>query len=505
MASEWFERKIVYLSDINNENDLKDELEAIDIKLKSLTSLELKNVASNLDYSRLFCQLTSNYESKEIPDRVCSICITLFSALEPGEIYQRHPAELMEHLSHQESSVKNLILTELKKIATENPSKLIADTNLLNIIVQRIGDEDIGVAKLAMDVIKKVGSKVAGAKALYSGTLLRTIAKLVSRNDEISFRVYEVIVDIAKSSKECLDASISSGLLDSLINILESDDVLLQLNALEALTDLATYDEGLNYLEQRGILNNLNKKISNPDENVLSNLLIPGLMKFFGSVAKSRPDEIFAKYPNVVYSLFELIETTDDMVLLMNALDTLGYVASTIDGKYALQNLGKPMESAMNKISVIIHKMPTEVRLRGLENLSLILHVDQSKQNNRISSLVKSWFGCLGDDPMKTIVELCKQPFPDIKQASLKVLLEIASHPWGQHYIGTYPGLIEFLLNRNSEAFKECKEVKYEIIKCLVGSDSLDSATMQQIQKFISEGPFHVDSEMDVAVEGNAS
>lgn len=62
MASEWFERKIRYLSDITNETELKDELEAIEIKLKSLTSLELKTVAHNLDYSRLFCQLTSNHE-----------------------------------------------------------------------------------------------------------------------------------------------------------------------------------------------------------------------------------------------------------------------------------------------------------------------------------------------------------------------------------------------------------------------------------------------------------
>ncbi|CAD6242805.1 GSCOCG00009586001-RA-CDS [Cotesia congregata] len=503
MASEWFERKIRYLSDITNESELKDELEAIEIKLKSLTSLELKTVATNLDYSRLFCQLTSNHESREIVERVCNICMTLFSVLEPGEIFQRHPADLMEHLSHQESCVKSLILSELKKVAASKSSQLIADINLLNTIVQRIGDQDIGVAKQAMDVIKKVGGDLAGAKALYSGILLRTIAKLVSRNDEISFRVYEVIVDIAKSSKECLEASVSSGLLDSLINILANDDVLLQLNALEALTDLATYDQGLNYLEQREILNDLNKKISNPDENALSNLLIPGLMKFFGSVAKNRPDEIFTKYPNVVYSLFELIETTDDNILLINALDTLGYVASTIDGKYALQNLGKPMELAMNKIAVIINKMPTEVRLRALDNLSLILHVEPSKQNNRISSLIKSWFGFLGDDPMKIIVELCKQPFPDIKQASLKVLLEIASHPWGQQYIASYPGLTEFLLNRNSEAFKECKELKFDIVKCLVGFDGFDNATMQKVQSFITEGPFFVDVEMEVAVDGS--
>ncbi|XP_034948264.1 26S proteasome non-ATPase regulatory subunit 5 [Chelonus insularis] len=504
MALEWITRKIVYLNEINNEEVLKEELQSIEIKLKSLTSVELRNVASNLDFSRLYCQLTSNHDRDNI-EHLCNICSVLFSTLEPSEIYQTHSLELMKNLYHPDSSVKKLILNEFNKVAEFGIPELLNDIDLLNAIIEQVNNEDLGVANLAANVIKKIGKYANGAKVLYSGKLLRTIAKILSRNDAVSFRIYEAIVDIAKSSKESFDISVDSGLLNSLINILENEDILLQLNALEAITDLAACDEGLNYLEQREILSEFNKKVSRVHENPLSTLLIPGLMKFFGIVAKSRPNEIFAKYPDVVAALFDVIDTSEDMVILMNALDTLGYVASSIDGKYALDNLGQPMRRALSKISEIIRKMPTEVRLRGLENLALILHVDRDKQNNRVLTLTKSWFDSLENNPMDMIVQLCKQPFPDIKQSSLKILLEIAMQPWGQHYIAIYPGLIEFLLNRDAEAFKECKELKYEILKSLASSDSFDSSILLRLNKYVQEGPFHVDADVEVATEGGAS
>lgn len=57
---EWFERKIISI-DENTDNEIKKEiLEDFKIKLKSLTSIELHNVAQNLDFSRLFSQLTSS-------------------------------------------------------------------------------------------------------------------------------------------------------------------------------------------------------------------------------------------------------------------------------------------------------------------------------------------------------------------------------------------------------------------------------------------------------------
>ena len=354
-----------------------------------------------------------------------------------------------------------------------------------------------------MCVMKEIGKNSNGLQILYTGELIRSFARLLVKNDTISFRIYEVIVDVAKSSKEGLEASAQSGFLNSLFDILESEDILLQVNALEILTQLALTEEGLSYLEQQDVVRKLVQKIAQANENPLSNLLIPGLMKFFGNVACYWPNEIFSKYPIVVSALFEVIESGDQTILGV-ALDTLGHVSMCVEGKYALQALGDAMPCALKKIAEIIQRMPTTLRIRGLNNLALILAIQKVEQDNRILSLTKSWFDSLCDDPLGMIVALCRQPFADIRQAGLEVMAVLASQIWGQEYISSYPGLVEFLLDRNIESFKECKEAKYEVVKQLVEAeqDIFDANTMQRFREFVNQGPHYVDINTEVAIEG---
>lgn len=424
--------------------------------------------------------------------------------LEPGEIYQRYSIEVSALITIPNTSVRLLILREFLRTASyaQKISQLFTDTTLLISIINIIGDKDLTVAECAMSIVKKIGYNPSGLHILYKGELLRTFARLL-QDVTISFRVYEVVVDIAKTSREALEISAQSGFLNSLINLLENEDILLQLNALEILTQLAIFEEGLSYLEQQEVMSKLVQKITQANENPLSNLLIPGLMKFFGNVARYWPNELFSRYPMIITALFEVIDSGDQNIL-GPALDTLGFVSASVEGKYALQAFGDAMFGALKKIAEIVQRMPTDLRIRGLNNLALILEVKQVNQDNKILSLTKLWFDSLCDDPLNMIVAICRQPFADIRQAGLEVLAVISSQVWGQEYISTYPGLIEFLLDRNIESFKECKNAKYEILKSLSQAerDIFDADTMQKFKQFVNEGPYYVNVNTEVAIEG---
>ncbi|XP_043276656.1 26S proteasome non-ATPase regulatory subunit 5 [Venturia canescens] len=502
--TEWFINKILRVTELNDDEARREILAEMSIKLQSLTRQDLKEISRNLNFSGLFSQLTSN-DRKSI-EEICNILKILMEGLEPGEVHRRYPSELRLFIKHSESAARALALKELEREAAGSPEileQLLHDGDLLRSTLERIGDEDLGVANLAMGIAKKIGSEIQGARILYSGESLRTIAKLLAKNDATSFRVYEVVVAIAKNSEEGLEASANSGFLHGLINVLDNDDILLQLNALEAMSDLAESDHGLDYLQEQKVLKRLADKIARAGEDPLSGLFIPGLMKFFGSVARRRPDEIFSKYPVVITSLFELIQA-EDTSLLGNALDTLGHVASSVQGKYALQMLGDSMPCALLKISEIIRNSPNELRLRGLENLALILHLDKQDQDNRTLTLTKSWFDRLADNPLGVVVTLSKQPFADIRQSSLLILATLSSQNWGQEYIANFPGLLEFLLDRGAETFKNCKDLKYQIVKNLVDSDSevFDPESLDKLKKFVLQGPYHVDQETEVTTEG---
>ncbi|CAL7947864.1 unnamed protein product [Xylocopa violacea] len=501
--AEWLQMKIVRISELTSFEEKKDVLAEIKIKLGSLNNRETEQISRSLDFGPLFTQLTSN--DREYVNQICEILKTLFGILEPGEVYRRYSSEISQLLINPDAVVRSLALHEILCIVS-NPQKislLLADIDLLVAVANRIGDDNLMVSKCAMCIMKEIGKIANGLQILYTGELLRCFARLLAKNDVISFRVYEVVVDIAKSSKAGLEASAQSGFLNSLFNILESEDILLQVNALEILTQLALSEEGLSYLEQQEVLRKLVQKIAQANENPLSNLLIPGLMKFFGNVARYWPNEIFSKYPAVVSALFEVIESGDQAILGV-ALDTLGHVSARSEGKYALQALGDAMTCALKKITEVIQRMPTTLRIRGLNNLALILDVQKTEQDNRILSLTKSWFDSMCDDPMGMIVAICRQPFADIRQAGLEVLAVLAFQLWGQEYISSYPGLVEFLLDRNIESFKECKEAKYEIVKRLTEAeqDVFDPNTMQRFREFINQGPHYVEINTEVAVEG---
>lgn len=62
-------------------------------------------------------------------------------------------------------------------------------------------------------------------------------------------------------------------------------------------------------------------------------------MKFFGVIAHLYPKEILGKYPVVVECIYDVFESQDQTVLLI-AIDTLGYIGITIEGKFSLTALG---------------------------------------------------------------------------------------------------------------------------------------------------------------------
>lgn len=69
-------------------------------------------------------------------------------------------------------------------------------------------------------------------------------------------------------------------------------------------------------------------------------------------------------------------------------------------------------------------------------------------------------------------------------------------------YNSVFLGFIEFLLDRRNEKIKECKEMKYDIVKTLSTSSVFDHSTQLRLQEFVKEGPFYVQAVTEVAIEG---
>ena len=75
--------------------------------------------------------------------------------------------------------------------------------------------------------------------------------------------------------------------LQPLCDEVKKDDVLLQLNALELLTDLAQVHQGLDFLESTKVLQELENFIDTLATSATGGFLVPGIVKLFGRLINS--------------------------------------------------------------------------------------------------------------------------------------------------------------------------------------------------------------------------
>lgn len=85
-----------------------------------------------------------------------------------------------------------------------------------------------------------------------------------------------------------------------------------------------------------------------------------------------------------------------------------------------------------------IASLPTELRTRTLNCVESLLRAVDG--DNRVTNLVRKWFGLIGDRPMDWVLQYAQNPFLEIRLAGLGVISALTSHYWGQEFIRNTPG-----------------------------------------------------------------
>ncbi|XP_057664519.1 26S proteasome non-ATPase regulatory subunit 5-like [Diorhabda carinulata] len=497
MASreEWCTDK---LSKLLQEDLRISTLNEIKEHLTSIPQSEATKVADNLDLPLVFdCLNDSNPEQIDLACEVLTLCM---NNLTIGKTTNKYDVPLERSLHHPYSSVKIMALTEVwRNISKEegliNVCKRIS---LLNSVIHCIGDSDLAVAKEAIKITVNIGLSDLGLKTLVSQDVIKEIHEVMSVNELTRLRVYEVVVDIAKESESNLDTLKSTGIVTQILEEVNTHDILLKMNIVELLTQLGLSSHGYNYLDQNGILSKLFSLIDDSNDPLSVQFCEPGILRFFGNMAHWKPMELLSKYPKIFDRLFSNLESSD-LIIVGISLETLGVIGRTNQGKCALQSTGNKITYAIKTIMKLISSYPTDVKLRALTCIENLLRVSDIQSN--VSQITRKWFTLLNDDPMDVIVRYAKNPFTEIKLSGLGILQAMSIQQWGQEEIRNCPGLVEYLLDRNVETVKECKEMKYEIVKGLVTSTVFEENMLKRLTDYVKQGPFHVEAVTEIAFE----
>ncbi|XP_071485996.1 26S proteasome non-ATPase regulatory subunit 5-like [Diadema antillarum] len=493
------------LQNLNNGSNLLTTLEGIKVVLQSTHPSELKELLKNVSFDPVFsCLNSTNREELELSRDILG---RLLENIDVDVVLAQFHDELCMGLGHPQSDIRALCLKQIKR-AAEEPSglmTLLANPDLVCLIISRVGDDSLAVAKVAIAVLQTVGSTANGQELLLAGQPLKDLQKTAEKSETIRYRVFEIVTSIASSSPAGLEHVSSSSLLQALLADLDTDDDLIQLNAIEMLTNMATSQHAMLFLDQQGVMGRLENLLIGAQADPSQDFLIPSIIKFFGCMAHFDPKAIIEKHGAFLQVTFDLLPSNDPSLVGI-AVETIGFIGKSADGKQTLNKQGQRMIDAMKHIGRLLVQPPQKTRVRALSAMQDLFTLQVEEQTDDILSTQEEWFTNLASKPLDLLLSLCKQPFTEIRCNALLILRVLVNQPWAARCLRQEPGFLEYLLDRSTEPDKEGKEVKFEVVKALSEAvhteEIFGRPTLLRLKGYVREGPFFVQVQSEVAMEG---
>ena len=118
-------------------------------------------------------------------------------------------------------------------------------------IVELIGEENENDSKYCRTLLVKL-ARTTYCNLIFSNQFIEKFKSIKQKNSIINFRVLELMVELACISPEILNQVEEKNFLADLISLLKSDDILIQLNALQLVSNFVTTQHGVDYLDSKG-------------------------------------------------------------------------------------------------------------------------------------------------------------------------------------------------------------------------------------------------------------
>ncbi|XP_063066936.1 26S proteasome non-ATPase regulatory subunit 5 isoform X2 [Engraulis encrasicolus] len=493
------------LSEISSSEDPLEGLRNLRTAVLSTPVNNLRELGSGCNLEVIFSLL--NTADKEQIEVCVEVLGRILQAQDPALLFHARKTELEGGLQHPDDTVKILTLTQMGRVVEngEALTQMLACENILRKVIQCIAAEKISVAKEAISALAKLAHCKPGLDALFR-THLKDVKDVMATSDIIRYRVYELVVEVCAVSAVSLGYCASTGFISQLLEEMAGDDILVRATAIETVTHLAEFQHGRQYLSQQGTMERLSNMIIAAEQDPFSSLYLPGLVKFFGKLALLEgPQQVCECYPAFLSTVFEMLLGPDPTHTTV-ALDTVGALGATVEGKQVLHKTGEKFKAVLKRMSHIAQDGPNDLRVRCIDAIALLLSLPSEDQTEDLCVLTESWFCSLSSQPMEMFRTISTQPFPELHCCALRVFTAIGSQAWGQRMMVQTPGFLEWIVDRSSGVTKEGKDAKFELVGALVTSPTtqelLGSQNTLRLRAYLREGPYYVSAVAAVSTEG---
>ena len=272
--------EIVQKISVSSGHDLVVALQDLSALLNS-PSFSLRELAPYIPAPLLFGCLSTVNEEQIL---LCKGILKKLLSLEKADAVITHYHDfVIEGLNHPQFEVREFCLGELERCSASINGllALLGNVDVLVYTARALSDENLSCVKLATHTLINTAKHDSGLEILFQHQIQSEFDELLTKKDVIRFRVYELMVSIQALSERAFKSCRNSGVLEKLAKELDGDDILVQLNCIELLTQLADSGKnGLMFAEESGIVTRLNNLLISAEIDPLMSLMLPSKIWF---------------------------------------------------------------------------------------------------------------------------------------------------------------------------------------------------------------------------------
>lgn len=421
-------------------------------------------------------------------------------------------AELQQNLllglSHPKEEIRIVTLKALGHLlsSVEGVKYLLSPT-MFGALVQLLVDPSSGVAEEAARFIAILCSSSAGAALFFSP---ETTQKLEGARKDlvVGFRLITLAIEIASSSSPSTDLFRSSVYAQELLSFIgKSDDVMIQLNALEAISRFLSQEFTFTIANEASVVRRICDLLSSDDP-----VLVVSALSFIEDLTKASKkfsDDRWIQEDELHKKFLELIDSSDERILA-SCISAICALSGTPRGlQFCAHSTSPRQPGLLLQLPEHLFNSSDLVKMAVLHGLSNFFGhgLEQGvKEPQGLRDVQISVCGALSERYFDRLQQFLQEPFEEQRLVCFRLIAALAKHSFGLEAVCSRGGLLEFLLNRKTETTKTGMEWKFEIVKTIFHSSSFASVSIhasykQRLEEYAKQGPFYVKREAAVLTE----
>lgn len=438
--------------------------------------------------------------------------VTVFEEIRMSLLCPEIFALAQQGVSSPDSRVRRLVASLVSVLAEKEEALIqLAEGGVLSAADQLIIDSDLSVAEKAKMVLQRAIRCPTGYDACFrggdsgTGIVGKLQILLPTAGDEVKFRILSLFVALGRESNDGFALLEERGCYDQVLGAFFTDDLLLKLNTVQLVEELASYPAGQGFVGRKGVPNLLEKELVEAFDDSIKLCVV----RLLGIVVSRNPGAMAVLLPGTNAPLAQAVSELmgkKDISQTLCGLNAWTDIGAHPEGLAFLMSWMEPLELATN----FLGSPQNEVFKAASVGWNDVLRCGPGTDPD--GPQAKVWL--YADEKIVPLVlrNLSGKPFPDARSVTWRLLgtLVLHSKAVAISILGA-DEIREILLDFGSEENWEARVAKYEFVDALCKAQGewlghfLDEHVVKIIREWEKHGPSFIPWDAAAAVDRAAS